>query len=158
MCHRDIRDRVKADIASTKDKFPYYKPCLAVVQVGAKEDSSVYVRMKAKAAQEIGIDFIHQKLPEDISEAELIRKVKQLNDDNKVHGIIVQMPLPGHINEVTIIETIDPQKDVDGYVFINKTHLLLLLIFNCLAFMLSTSETWPRRHLLPYFCLAHQKA
>lgn len=114
MFRRDIRDRVKEDIASTKAKYSYFKPCLAVVQVGAKEDSSVYVRMKAKAAQEIGIEFIHEKLPEDISEAELIRQVKQLNDDNKVHGIIVQMPLPSHINEAIIIETIDPQKDVDG--------------------------------------------
>lgn len=87
---------------------------MVVVQVGAREDSSVYVRMKAKAAQEVGIEFDHVKLSEDISEADLLRKVKHLNDDNKVHGILVQMPLPSHINEGLVIETIDPRKDVDG--------------------------------------------
>jgi len=70
--------------------------------------------MKAKAAQEVGIEFDHVKLSQDISQSELLRKVKQLNDDNKVHGILVQMPLPSHIDEGLVIETIDPRKDVDG--------------------------------------------
>lgn len=70
--------------------------------------------MKEKAAGEIGIRFIHEKLPGDITQTELIRRVKQLNDDYSVHGIIVQMPLPGHIDEGLVIETIDPRKDVDG--------------------------------------------
>lgn len=112
--HRDIRNQVKQDIISTKAQHPRYAPCLAVVQVGAKEDSSVYVRMKEKAAHEIGIAFICKKLPESISQVELIREVKQLNDNSSVHGIIVQMPLPSHIDEGSVIEAIDPRKDVDG--------------------------------------------
>lgn len=111
---RDIRNQVKQEILTIQSQHPHYAPCLAVVQVGEKEDSSVYVRMKEKAAQEIGILFIHEKLPGEISETALIRKVKQLNDDYKVHGIIVQMPLPEHINEGLVIEAIDPRKDVDG--------------------------------------------
>jgi methylenetetrahydrofolate dehydrogenase (NADP+)/methenyltetrahydrofolate cyclohydrolase/formyltetrahydrofolate synthetase len=70
--------------------------------------------MKGKTAQEIGIAFIHERLPGDISEVELIRKVKELNDNYKVHGILVQMPLPDNINEGLVIEAIDPRKDVDG--------------------------------------------
>ncbi|CAO3654453.1 unnamed protein product [Mucor hiemalis] len=112
---QDIRNQVKKDISALKEQHPHYAPCLAVVQVGEKEDSSVYVRMKEKAAGEIGIRFIHEKLPGDITQTELIRRVKQLNDDYSVHGIIVQMPLPGHIDEGLVIETIDPRKDVDGF-------------------------------------------
>jgi methylenetetrahydrofolate dehydrogenase (NADP+)/methenyltetrahydrofolate cyclohydrolase/formyltetrahydrofolate synthetase len=112
--HRNIRNKVKQEIIAIKAKHPQYTPCLAVVQVGAKEDSSVYVRMKEKAAHEIGIAFIHKKLPESISQIELLREVKQLNDSSSVHGIIVQMPLPSHIDEGSVIEAIDPRKDVDG--------------------------------------------
>ncbi|KAL7309087.1 tetrahydrofolate synthase [Mucor circinelloides] len=111
----DIRNKVKQEIALIKSKHTHYAPRLVVVQVGAREDSSVYVRMKAKAAQEVGIEFDHVKLGQDISQSELLRKVKQLNDDNKVHGILVQMPLPSHIDEGLVIETIDPRKDVDGF-------------------------------------------
>ncbi|KAG2198291.1 hypothetical protein INT46_010946 [Mucor plumbeus] len=111
----DIRNKVKQDIALIKSRHAHYCPRLVVVQVGAREDSSVYVRMKAKAAQEVGIEFDHVKLPEDISGSDLLRKVKHLNDDNKVHGILVQMPLPPHIDEGLVIETIDPRKDVDGF-------------------------------------------
>ncbi|GAN00692.1 FTHFS-domain-containing protein [Mucor ambiguus] len=111
----DIRNKVKHEIALIKSKHAHYAPRLVVVQVGAREDSSVYVRMKAKAAQEVGIEFDHVKLGQDISQSELLRKVKQLNDDNTVHGILVQMPLPSHIDEGLVIETIDPRKDVDGF-------------------------------------------
>lgn len=111
---REIRNKVKQEIALIKSKHAHYAPRLVVVQVGAREDSSVYVRMKAKAAQEVGIEFDHVKLGQDISQSELLRKVKQLNDDSSVHGILVQMPLPSHIDEGLVIETIDPRKDVDG--------------------------------------------
>ncbi|KAK4517891.1 Histone acetyltransferase [Mucor velutinosus] len=111
----DIRNKVKQEIALIKSKHAHYAPRLVVVQVGAREDSSVYVRMKAKAAQEVGIEFEHVKLGQDISQSELLRKVKQLNDDSTVHGILVQMPLPSHIDEGLVIETIDPRKDVDGF-------------------------------------------
>lgn len=97
-----------------KSKYPQYAPCLAVIQVGEREDSTVYVGMKQKAAQAAGIEFIYKKIPEDVTQLELIKQVKQLNDDDKVHGILVQMPLPAHIDESAVLEAIDPKKDVDG--------------------------------------------
>ncbi|KAI8367593.1 formate--tetrahydrofolate ligase-domain-containing protein [Radiomyces spectabilis] len=114
-----VREKVKADIAALKIKYPHYAPHLAVVQVGAREDSSVYVRMKNRAAQEAGIQFTHLKLPETITQSELLRKVKELNDDYRVHGILVQMPLPAHLDEAEVVEAIDYQKDVDGFHAVN---------------------------------------
>ncbi|KAG0768105.1 hypothetical protein G6F57_003813 [Rhizopus arrhizus] len=112
---QDIRDKIKEEITLMKSKYPQYAPCLAVIQVGNRDDSTVYVSMKEKAAQAAGIQFIYKKLPEDISQMELVKQVKQLNDDDRIHGILVQMPLPKHISESAIIETIDPKKDVDGF-------------------------------------------
>ncbi|KAG1468878.1 hypothetical protein G6F56_003583 [Rhizopus delemar] len=112
---QNVRDKVKDEITLLKSKYPQYSPCLAVIQVGGREDSSVYVNMKQKAAQAAGIKFIYDNLPEDVTQAELLKRVKQLNNDNNVHGILVQMPLPGHISDSVILESIDPKKDVDGF-------------------------------------------
>ncbi|RCH91316.1 tetrahydrofolate synthase, partial [Rhizopus azygosporus] len=111
----NVRDKVKEEVAQMKSKYPQYAPCLAVIQVGEREDSTVYVGMKQKAAQAAGIEFIYKKIPEDVTQLELIKQVKQLNDDDKVHGILVQMPLPAHIDESAVLEAIDPKKDVDGF-------------------------------------------
>ncbi|CAO3592030.1 unnamed protein product [Absidia cylindrospora] len=119
-----IRNKVKDDIAIEKVKFSHYCPHVAVVQVGLREDSSVYVRMKQKAAEEAGIQFTHEKLPDTISEQELLERVQHLNQDYRVHGILVQMPLPKHINEATIIEAIDHQKDVDGFHCLNVGNMV----------------------------------
>ncbi|KAI9276623.1 formate--tetrahydrofolate ligase-domain-containing protein [Sporodiniella umbellata] len=112
---QDIRNRVKEDIDSVKSKYARYTPCLAVIQVGGREDSSVYVNMKKKAAQEAGVEFIYDQLSEETTQAELLKRVRHLNNDDKVHGILVQMPLPTHINDAVILEAIDPRKDVDGF-------------------------------------------
>ncbi|KAI7901991.1 formate--tetrahydrofolate ligase-domain-containing protein [Cokeromyces recurvatus] len=90
-----------------------------MIQVGSREDSSIYVKMKDKAAKETGISITMEKLPETISQAELLRRVKELNNDYRVHGILVQMPLPSHISETAVIEAIDYQKDVDGFHAVN---------------------------------------
>ncbi|KAF7725240.1 tetrahydrofolate synthase [Apophysomyces ossiformis] len=116
---QSVRTRVKEDIASMKARFPHFQPHLAIVQVGDREDSSIYVKMKDKAAAETGIQTTMEKLPECISQAELLQKVKSLNDDYRVHGILVQMPLPSHIDETAVIEAIDYRKDVDGFHAIN---------------------------------------
>ncbi|KAI9018541.1 c-1-tetrahydrofolate synthase [Phycomyces nitens] len=115
----EVRKRVKEGIKATQEKFPDYKPHLAVVQVGSREDSSVYLRMKQRAAKETGIGFTLEQLPESISEQALLNRIRELNKDTKVHGMIVQMPLPPHINESTVIETIDYHKDVDGFHALN---------------------------------------
>ncbi|KAF1797278.1 formate--tetrahydrofolate ligase-domain-containing protein [Mucor lusitanicus] len=114
-----VRNETKDKILAIKENYPHFNPHLAMIQVGAREDSSIYVKMKDKAAKEVGISITMEKLPETISQSELLRKVKQLNNDYRIHGILVQMPLPSHISEAAVIEAIDYQKDVDGFHAIN---------------------------------------
>ena len=90
-------------------------PGLAVVIVGNNPASAIYVRNKRIACKEVGIKSYDHDLSEDISEKELIKLVQSLNNNSDVHGILVQLPLPDHINETKIIESIDPIKDVDGF-------------------------------------------
>lgn len=89
------------------------------MQAGERPDSSVYVRMKAKAAEEVGIRFSHVKLLETATVEEVIRTVKGLNNDESVSGILVQLPLGPHVTpeqERTVTEAVSPEKDVDGLV------------------------------------------
>jgi len=89
-------------------------PGLAVVLVGDRKDSTTYVNMKKKAAEEVGVKFTLCHLPVDISEKELIAHVIELNKNPDVHGIIVQLPLPNHINEENVVTNVSVEKDVDG--------------------------------------------
>ncbi len=88
---------------------------LAVIQVGNDPASSVYVGNKKKACEYMGMHSLSYELPEETTEEELLALVEKLNRDEKVHGILVQLPLPGHIDEDKVIETISPKKDVDGF-------------------------------------------
>jgi len=94
-------------------------PGLAVILVGADPASEVYVGNKEKAAHEAGMNSFQFKLAADSSEADLIAKINELNMDKKVHGILVQLPLPKHIDARKVIHAIDPRKDVDGFNVIN---------------------------------------
>ncbi|MEQ3451362.1 bifunctional methylenetetrahydrofolate dehydrogenase/methenyltetrahydrofolate cyclohydrolase [Enterococcus cecorum] len=91
------------------------QPGLAVILVGENPASQVYVRNKERAANNIGMYSVVYRLPETTSEADLIAKIEELNHDDKVHGILVQLPLPKYINEDLVLDTIDPAKDVDGF-------------------------------------------
>lgn len=88
---------------------------LAVIQVGNDPASTVYVGNKKKACEYIGVKSLSYELPEETTEKELLEVVENLNKDDNVHGILVQLPLPSHINEDKVIETISPKKDVDGF-------------------------------------------
>lgn len=99
------------------------KPKLVIIQVGDNSASNVYVGQKEKAGVKAGIEVKHIKLSEEISEEELIQIVSQCNTDNSVDGIIVQLPLPSHIDEDIIINSIDPKKDVDGLTSVNFGNL-----------------------------------
>jgi methylenetetrahydrofolate dehydrogenase (NADP+)/methenyltetrahydrofolate cyclohydrolase len=101
------------------------RPGLAVILAGNDPASQVYVRNKEKACQETGIVSEVIRLPETVEEAELIGIIQGLNQRKDVHGILVQLPLPGHIREVRVIETIRPDKDVDGFHPINMGKLLI---------------------------------
>jgi methylenetetrahydrofolate dehydrogenase (NADP+) / methenyltetrahydrofolate cyclohydrolase len=92
-----------------------HKPGLAVILVGEDPASAVYVRNKVKACHEYGLHSVLEKYDASLSEAELLARIEALNDDPSIHGILVQMPLPKHINPQRVIETISTLKDVDGY-------------------------------------------
>ena len=99
-------------------------PCLCVIQVGEDEASKVYVKQKEKLCEELGYKFIHKKLPADIEEIMLIQEIDLLNLNDEVDGIIVQMPLPQHIDAVKVLNTIDSTKDVDGLTYLSSGRLL----------------------------------
>ncbi len=108
-----IKDNLKAEIGELTAKGK--QPGLAVVIVGGDPASRVYVNMKKKACAELGIYSEEHALPGDITQAELLQLVQELNQNRKIHGILVQLPLPKHLDEQLVIETIDPAKDVDGF-------------------------------------------
>ena len=114
----NIRNQLKEDIAQLKNKYESI-PGLAVVQVGNNPASSVYVKAKAKNAKEVGIEVIDYHLEESITQEKLLEIINNLNNQNKVNGILVQLPLPKHINEQTILDSINPDKDADGFHPIN---------------------------------------
>ena len=100
------------------------KPCLCVIQVGQDEASNVYVGQKAKLCKELGYEFIHRTLPEDIDEAMLIQTIDLLNLDDNVDGIIVQMPLPPHIDSIKVLNSISSEKDVDGLTYLSSGKIM----------------------------------
>lgn len=110
---QEIRKEIAEDVSRMKAQG--VSPHLSVVLVGENPASKVYVRMKGKACEEAGIVSETLTYPASLSQDELIGIVKSKNDDIKVHGILVQLPLPDHIDENLIIETIAPEKDVDGF-------------------------------------------
>ena len=91
------------------------KPGLAVLLVGDNPASQVYVRNKVKACEQAGLHSVLEQLPADLSESDLLERVEALNRDPLIHGILVQLPLPAHIDAHKVIEAIDPAKDVDGF-------------------------------------------
>ncbi|OCL05841.1 putative C-1-tetrahydrofolate synthase mitochondrial precursor [Glonium stellatum] len=112
---KSIRERLGADIKKKQESNPRYRPSLKIVQVGDRSDSSTYVRMKLKAAAEANIDCERVHFPEDVSEAELLQRIAQFNNDPAIHGILVQLPVPKHISEHAITSAVADEKDVDGF-------------------------------------------
>lgn len=100
-------------------------PGLAFILVGDNPASQVYVKMKGKACEELGFYSITLKLPAETTEGELIERIHNLNSDSKIHGILVQLPLPSHIDERKILQAIDPIKDVDGFHPVNVGKLVI---------------------------------
>ena len=110
---QQIKDELKEKVSALKAQGKNI--CLAVIQVGNDPASSVYVGNKKKACAYIGIESRAFELPEETTEEELLSIIKDLNEDDGVHGILVQLPVPKHINEEKIINAISPKKDVDGF-------------------------------------------
>lgn len=114
----ELKNTLKKQIETYK-----IKPKLVVIQVGNNEASNVYIKQKIKCADAIGAICVHEKLDENITTSELINLINSLNQDESVNGMIVQLPLPKHIDEYAVLNTIIPSKDVDGLTEINAGKL-----------------------------------
>ncbi len=117
-----IREEVKAEVAQLREKG--IAPKLSVVLAGDDPASVVYARSKEKSCSNIGIDFELFTLPGTASEEEVLALVDKLNKDDKVHGIMIELPLPKHMDKKKILEAVDPKKDVDGVHPINRGYIL----------------------------------
>ncbi|MBN1156127.1 bifunctional methylenetetrahydrofolate dehydrogenase/methenyltetrahydrofolate cyclohydrolase FolD [Candidatus Woesearchaeota archaeon] len=115
-----IRSEIKEYVSGLKKK-----PGLAVIQVGKNPASTSYVNLKEKDCKEVGIYSKIIRLVEEISEEELVEKIIELNKDNSIHGILVQLPLPKHVNEEVAIDMINPLKDVDGFHPVNAGNFFI---------------------------------
>jgi len=118
-----LRERVVAETARLGQARGIV-PGLATVLVGNDPASEVYIRSKGKTAEAIGFKSLHYSLPADAGEAEVLARVRALNDDKSVHGILVQMPLPSQVREAAVLDTLDPAKDVDALTPTNAGLLL----------------------------------
>lgn len=117
-CSQEVKDKVKAEVAGLEKKYGRV-PALAVILVGDNPASQVYVRNKVKAAEYVGIRSIMIALPADTPESVLLEKIDELNNDPLCDGILVQLPLPKHIDESKVIYSISKDKDVDGFHILN---------------------------------------
>lgn len=120
---RDLKERKLNDLKFKLDNLGSQLG-LAVLQVGEDEASKVYIRQKENAAIALGYTYIHKHFPADVTQEEVINEIELLNNDDRIDGIIVQMPLPKHLNESDIKNTIDPLKDVDGLTYVNAGKLV----------------------------------
>jgi len=120
---RPLADRIRAQVADEVRELGEIG--LATVQVGEDEASTIYLRLKHKAAAEVEIASVDHKLPDEISEEELLGIVAGLNADDQLDGILIQLPLPDHLDEARVISAVDPVKDVDGFHPFNAGQLYL---------------------------------
>ncbi|HKD48325.1 MAG TPA: bifunctional methylenetetrahydrofolate dehydrogenase/methenyltetrahydrofolate cyclohydrolase FolD [Rhizomicrobium sp.] len=118
-----LREKIAAETARLKSQHGLV-PGLATVLVGNDPASEVYVRNKGRTAEALGLKSVHSALAADASQDELLAKVRELNADKSVHGILVQLPLPKHLNEAQVLDTLDPAKDVDALTPTNAGLLL----------------------------------
>ncbi|AKJ67423.1 5,10-methylene-tetrahydrofolate dehydrogenase/ 5,10-methylene-tetrahydrofolate cyclohydrolase [Pandoraea thiooxydans] len=121
-----LAKKLRADVAARAAKLTArgHQPGLAVILVGEDPASQVYVRNKVKACEDNGIYSVFDRFPADLPEAKLLARIAELNADPKVHGILVQLPLPKHIDSHKVLEAIAPEKDVDGFHVANAGALM----------------------------------
>ena len=117
-----IKEELIREIQSLKKRSVF--PCLSTILVGDNPASAIYVRNKHRACSEVGIKTKDNKIHSSIKEKNLIELIKSLNEDQSVHGILMQLPLPDHINQFNVINAIEPQKDIDGLTYYNAGLLL----------------------------------
>lgn len=116
-----ITDEIKRELR----EHNFIKPGLALILVGNNPASEIYVKMKEKKCAELGFYSIVNRLSEKITEAELLAHIRSYNNNSKIHGILIQLPLPKHINEMNVLEAVDYRKDVDGFHPVNAGRLMI---------------------------------
>lgn len=121
---KKIREEIKQRVAKLQSEKGIV-PGLAVIIVGENPASVVYVRNKEKGCNEVGFNSRVIRLPESTTQAELLETIEQLNQDKEMHGILVQLPLPAHMDELAVIEAISPTKDVDGFSLLSTGSLMV---------------------------------
>ncbi len=112
-----LEEQIQKEVRELNAKFVY--PTLAVILVGDNPASASYVKMKSRACERVGMNTLTFAMPEETQEDRLLAKIAKLNEDDKIDGILVQLPLPKHINATKILDAIDPNKDVDGFHALN---------------------------------------
>ena len=117
-----LRDKLREEVAALSERGA--KPCLAVIIVGEDPAIKVYVRNKERACKQLGMDSILLRLPESTTQEELLGEVRRLNADRAVNGVLVQLPLPAHLDEQAVLREISPEKDVDGFHAVNAGRLM----------------------------------
>jgi len=121
---RQIREELKLETTQLKEKYNVV-PGLVTILVGQNPASISYVTAKQKTSKELGFYSLQDNQPEDIKEEDLLKLIDKYNNDTKIHGILVQLPLPKHINETKVLYAIDPRKDVDGFHPVNVGKLMI---------------------------------
>jgi len=121
---QEIREEIKKEVIELKEKHGVV-PGLVTILVGENPASVSYVTAKQRTAHELGFYSVQENLPENVSEDELLKLIDKYNRDEKIHGILVQLPLPKHINERKVLYAIDPRKDVDGFHPVNVGKLVI---------------------------------
>jgi methylenetetrahydrofolate dehydrogenase (NADP+)/methenyltetrahydrofolate cyclohydrolase len=121
---KQIKEELKREVALLKEKYNIV-PGLTTVLVGEDEASKVYVGAKEKACKELAMYSERNDIPADATEADLLALIERLNKDSKIHGILVQLPLPKHINAAKVLYAIDPDKDVDGFHPVNVGKMII---------------------------------
>lgn len=120
-----VAQQIQQEIKAAIDNIKKRKPCLGVIQVGEHPASIIYIKRKIQACANVGMESISRKLAASISQEELIREVEKMNDSPTIDGILVQLPLPAHINPTVITLAIRPDKDIDGFHPINMGKLFI---------------------------------
>lgn len=121
---KKVADEIRSEIKAVTSVLPGRPPCLAVMMLGEHGPSQIYVKRKMQACEEVGIASIRKNLSEATTEAELLTIINELNVDPNIDGLLVQLPLPPHINVGKIMQAISPEKDVDGFHPVNVGKLL----------------------------------
>ena len=121
---KEIRENVSRQVSKLKREYGFV-PNIATVRIGSTPESDIYLRLRDKACEDAGIFSCHVDIPEDASEKEAISAIKNLNEDDDVHGVLIQLPLPSHISHDALISVLHPKKDVEGLHPINLGKTLM---------------------------------